>query len=754
MNGNSGQFYEFDEFYLNAANPSLWRDGKLVPISPKSLEVLILLVEKKGEIVSRDRLMETVWKDTFVEEANINYTISQLRKTLGGKDFIQTVARRGYRFDARVRVVSEAGLEEEEKWRKGEGETNLANSRAAINGVDAAANNTAELTIDEAQKTKSTLFLFSSSPLLLFFIGAILLAILGFAGFRLWSGQSREKSAAPLESVNFQKMTFTGDLLFPVLAPDGDSFAFVRGNNLFVQNVATGDEMRLQVAGEKIFGILQFAPDGDSLYFRNRVSFDLAASVFRVSRFGGSPKLIAENVWSGFGFSPDGSQMVFVRVNPNDSESHLIVKNLATGMERKLIALKQPGVFLDNGYPAWSPDGRRIAVVVFKKQRQTATSELMVVDVESGKTEEIKTPQLNQFEQIAWLPGGEELIIAARENNKFFQLWRLSYPNGELQKITNDLNIYRGVSISKDGKKLLARQYTIYSHLWLGEKNDLENLRQKTFGNLNRDGVTGLEWMPNGDVLYVTRIMGDRDLWLYRAADDSRRQLTKNVAPLNENPVAAVDGKYIFFNSNRSGSIHLWRMDASSANPTQITFGEKQTEIFPQISPDGAWLYYIQKSAAASVVRRKSLTDERDEALTEANRLAPDGFLSLSPDGKFLAFHNLIEKVSEESGRQIYQIAVIPTDKPAAPKFLRIAASRLIVRWSRDAAAALDYIENDPEGAKIWRQTLDSDNPPTLVLQLPQAFLHNFAWSADGEKLILSRGRQLNDAILLTNFQP
>jgi Tol biopolymer transport system component len=281
----------------------------------------------------------------------------------------------------------------------------------------------------------------------------------------------------------------------------------------------------------------------------------------------------------------------------------------------------------------------------------------------------------------------------------------------------------------------------------------LENLRQKTFGNLNRDGVTGLEWMPSGDVLYVTRIVGDRDLWLYRAADDSRRQLTKNVADLNENPVAASDGKFIFFNSNRSGAIHVWRMDASGANPTQITFGEKQTEIYPQISPDGAWLYYIQRSSAASIVRRKSLTGERDESLTEPDKLAPSGFLSLSPDGKFLAFQNLIEKVNEEAGKQIYQIAVIPTDKPAAPKILSIAASRLVVRWASDGAA-LDYIENDSEGAKIWRQNLDGNNPPALVLQLPQAFLHNFAWSADGEKLVLSRGRQLNDAILLTNFQP
>ena len=101
-------YYEFDEFRLDAGNPGLWHEGKLVSIPPKVLEILILLVEKRGEIVSREDLMETVWKDTFVEEGNINYTVSLLRKTLDEHDknhFIQTVPKRGYRFTADVREV-------------------------------------------------------------------------------------------------------------------------------------------------------------------------------------------------------------------------------------------------------------------------------------------------------------------------------------------------------------------------------------------------------------------------------------------------------------------------------------------------------------------------------------------------------------------------------------------------------------------------------------------------------------------------
>lgn len=109
MPNKTKHFYEFEKFRLDAENPSLWRDDKLISISPKALKTLILLVEKKGEIVSRDELLEKVWKETFVEEGNINYTISLLRKTLENKDLIQTISRRGYSFTATVKEISQNG---------------------------------------------------------------------------------------------------------------------------------------------------------------------------------------------------------------------------------------------------------------------------------------------------------------------------------------------------------------------------------------------------------------------------------------------------------------------------------------------------------------------------------------------------------------------------------------------------------------------------------------------------------------------
>lgn len=107
MSNKIRQLYEFEDFRLDAGQPSLWQNGKLVSVPPKALQILVLLVEQQGEIVSREELLEKVWHETFVEEANINYTISLLRKALGENNFVQTVSKRGYRFVAEVKIISD-----------------------------------------------------------------------------------------------------------------------------------------------------------------------------------------------------------------------------------------------------------------------------------------------------------------------------------------------------------------------------------------------------------------------------------------------------------------------------------------------------------------------------------------------------------------------------------------------------------------------------------------------------------------------
>jgi eukaryotic-like serine/threonine-protein kinase len=99
--------WEFGPFRLDTAQRLLFRNGDLVPLSRKAVEILVLLVEHEGQLVEKEQLMRTVWPDAFVEESNVAVHISQLRKSLGADDGfrIDTVPRRGYRFVGAVQAV-------------------------------------------------------------------------------------------------------------------------------------------------------------------------------------------------------------------------------------------------------------------------------------------------------------------------------------------------------------------------------------------------------------------------------------------------------------------------------------------------------------------------------------------------------------------------------------------------------------------------------------------------------------------------
>lgn len=96
------KIYEFGPFHLDCAERLLFRNGEVIPLTPKVLGTLLILLENNGKLVGKEELMKALWPDTFVEEGNLTYNISILRKTLGespnGHPYIQTIPKRGYRF--------------------------------------------------------------------------------------------------------------------------------------------------------------------------------------------------------------------------------------------------------------------------------------------------------------------------------------------------------------------------------------------------------------------------------------------------------------------------------------------------------------------------------------------------------------------------------------------------------------------------------------------------------------------------------
>jgi DNA-binding winged helix-turn-helix (wHTH) protein len=108
---NLVRFYEFDRFRIDTKRRLLMRDGAPIAIKAKALDTLVLLVQHAGRLLEKEELMNRLWPDTAVEEANLTQNVFEIRKALGEvpgeQRFIATVARRGYRFVAEVRAIGD-----------------------------------------------------------------------------------------------------------------------------------------------------------------------------------------------------------------------------------------------------------------------------------------------------------------------------------------------------------------------------------------------------------------------------------------------------------------------------------------------------------------------------------------------------------------------------------------------------------------------------------------------------------------------
>lgn len=171
------RFYEFSSFRVDTAERRLWRDGKLVPLTPKVFDILLALVENSGHTLEKEELMERVWADTFVEEGNLNRNISTLRKALGDdgrrQRFIKTIPKLGYRFTADVREV----LEDEEEL--------LVEDKTRY-----------QLKVSEEIQEEEKRLRFSNIGLIISVIAVLLIAV---AGTWMWN-QTRQNEMRPLVS--------------------------------------------------------------------------------------------------------------------------------------------------------------------------------------------------------------------------------------------------------------------------------------------------------------------------------------------------------------------------------------------------------------------------------------------------------------------------------------------------------------------------------------------------------------------------
>jgi len=231
----------------------------------------------------------------------------------------------------------------------------------------------------------------------------------------------------------------------------------------------------------------------------------------------------------------------------------------------------------------------------------------------------------------------------------------------------------------------------------------------------------------------------------------NRVQLTANAGKDNVQPVVSDDGRYVVFTSNRGGTRQIWRMDTDGRNQKQLTFSESQREVsqYPALSPDGTQVFFIRYGAGPATIWKVPFDGGDAVPVSHLTDASTEGALSISPDGKWLAYQHASAQPEVRSEERTLRIGVLPTDGNAVPKLFDLPMRRSIVRWSADSTAFY-YAGGTFNSSSIWRQPLNGGSPQKL-LDFPDR-IFNFAWSRDNKHLVISGGKERGDAISITNL--
>ena len=751
------RFYEFGPFRVDATERVLLREGKPVMLTPKLFDTLLALVERSGHIVEKAELMETVWPGTFVEESNLSSSVSLLRKTLGsdqdGRSYIETVPRRGYRFVAAVELTDEHADLIVGRRTRVHVMTREEEETSDHEEIDASARNkqrgfgTAAVQVPDALERESLVPTTSATPLasashwnkraIIFALATI--AILGaaaFLGVRYFKRNDRANAGDHFTRIKMGRLTTSGRAHDAAISPDGKYVAHVLtsggGESLWLRHVATGSDQEILPVSRDVLSGLTFSPDGDRIYFTQIPGGEQGPNrLYQVPVLGGPVRKLLTDIDTSITFSPDGKRFAFERGIPNRAERLLIVAN-ADGTEEQVLATHK---LEDRSLvgPAWSPNGETIVFSLGGSGANAQYLNLLEVRLKDGVEKQISFHQWSAIAALCWMQDGNGLVVsAAEEPGSNSQIWYVSYPEGTIRRITNDLSDYQDVSLTADSSSLVAVQLEKVSDIWMVPTSDTSQASRITNDQL--EGVDGVSWTPDGRLVHASRAGGNQEICIMNKDGSEKKQLTF-AGGWNSRPVVSPDGRYIVFTSRRSGSSNIWRMDIDGGNQKQLTRGNKDWN--PQVTPDNRWVVYTSAQTGQSTLWKVSIEGGNPVQIT--NYFSP--LIAISPqDGQILYVYDEPEQLKR-------RVAVIPfAGGPPTKVFDFPHPFRQGIRWAPDGRTLI-YL-GVPARSNIWSQPLDG-SPPRKIADFAPDRIFSFDWSRDGKHIAIARGTITSDVVLI-----
>ena len=577
----------------------------------------------------------------------------------------------------------------------------------------------------------------------------LLLSLLGVsaAGFGVYKWLNRAEPVAHFADVKLTRLTNSGNAIDATISPDGKYIVYVLSDrsrqSLYIRQVSTANDKEIvPPAPVGYFGIT-FSPDGTELYYAIKSNLS-EGTLYRIPVLGGIPVKVLERIDAPVSFSPDGKQFALIRGNyPNQGESAIVIANVDGSGERNLVVKTMPQRFYPIFFtgPSWSPDGKTIAATVSTVGGRSRVTAFSVAD---GSEKELTQDSWSFASRVQWMPDMSGLLVVAGDSPVSAMLWFISYPDGRTRRVTNDLNSYRTIGLTQDGKTLAAVQSQGLVNLWVVPDGDVKKAVRLPTGNVSSffaSTGSNVAWAPDGRIVYVSNEGGNADVWIANPDGSNRKQLTAG-STTDVSPVVTADGRYVVFVSWETNKRSVWRMNIDGSNPLRLTSG--LAEAFPSLSPDGRWVVYSAIDGPKPTLWRVSIDGGTPVRITDHTAATS----AISPDGRWIAFSY---PESLDPFAPPNRIAIIPFEGGPIEKTFEVPAIGTVLsvtQWSHDGKSIF-YSVTSSNVTNIWSQPVDG-GPAKQVTDFKDLLMTGFAWSHDGKQLACTRGSLLRDAILVT----
>ena len=565
--------------------------------------------------------------------------------------------------------------------------------------------------------------------------------LLGAAALVVWKLlHDPAPAAAPPPSTvpslaDFQvtQLTTSGTAERPAISPDGRYVAYVQHTgddySLWLRQTTTTSNVQIvpPQPGVTLLGAT-FTPDGTSIDFVRQAT-GAPAEVWRVPFLGGAPRLFVADVASPISWAPDGRRIAYLRTRFTPTlSSQLMVAAADGGQERQLASdlPAEPWVSLAAPWrpsfaPAWSPDGRLIAVAAVIL---TGGGRVIFVDSENGSARDVAVPS-GIRNGLSWLNRESLVLSQPQQLLGPNQLFRLPYPAGPLSRLTNDPNDYIGVSLSADGSGLVTARRDTRMDVWVGDGGGTTGAEVVRRAPIRGERLADVAWSGH-QLLYGTVVSGRPAILRVTPGLDTSEEVVLDALT----PGATSDGRTIVFISSSTDSfLDLWKAEANGRRVIKLVPSVTAEQVV--VTPDDRSVIYISIVGGTVSIWMVPIDGGTPK------KLADGGSASVSPDGGSMAFAD---------SRASLIVCALPGC--TSRRTIGSAPFRGPLSWTPDGRGVA-Y----PREANIWVQPLGGGPPRQLTRSADRRPIGFFAWSRDGKRLAITRSTETNDIILLKGLK-